>query len=301
MPRQIYQLQLAADGKELDVHGTPLFPCACYDIDVKRNALEEVPWHWHEEIEVIYLANGMGTAVVDQEIYPMEEGDGLFINTNALHSLSMVEGQPCQLHSFVFSSEILCGTAGSIFEQRYIRPLLSSPIRGLLLHPDTDLNQQAVSHMEAAFDAYCTEAYGWEMLVRSHLSQLWVLIASAQLCDTAQQASKETLDTHRLKEMLAYLNGHYPERITLTELSQTAHVSERECLRCFQRMIGISPMKYLQKLRISKACLLLAETDFPITDISSNCGFDSPSYFSQMFRRLVGIPPNQYRQQSLRP
>ncbi|MGI6071281.1 MAG: helix-turn-helix domain-containing protein [Blautia sp.] len=298
MPKQIYQLQLAEDGKELDIHGTPMFPCACYDIDVRRNALQEVPWHWHEEIEVICLIHGKGTAYVDQTAYPMKEGDGLFINTNALHSLFMEEGQPCQVHSFVFSPEILYGTAGSLFEQRYVKPLLDAPARGIWLTPQIPSHKQAIRHIEEAFLAYASEEFGWEMLVRAHLSQLWVQVAASQIRPLGEAPATETSDTHRLKDMLAYLNGHYQEDINLTDLARIAHVSERECLRCFQRTIGIPPMKYLQKLRISKACVLLADTATPITDISGQCGFESPSYFSQIFRRLVGVTPKQYRQQS---
>ena len=108
-------------------------------------------------------------------------------------------------------------------------------------------------------------------------------------------ALEENSDTHRLKEMLRYLHENFDRPVLLEEVAAAASIGKRECLRCFRRTIGVAPMQYLLRFRVRQASRLLAETDLPITEVGSRCGFESPSYFTLTFRRLTGQPPRDYR------
>lgn len=73
-------------------------------------------------------------------------------------------------------------------------------------------------------------------------------------------------------------------------------LSERECLRCFHRMIGDTPIQYLLKYRLMQsAAMLHAAPTACIAEISAACGFDNPSYFSKQFRRFYQCTPREYR------
>ena len=84
-------------------------------------------------------------------------------------------------------------------------------------------------------------------------------------------------------------------QLSLEEVAAAASVGKRECLRCFRRTIGVTPIQYLLKFRIRQASRLLVETDRPVTEIALLCGFESPSYFAAAFRRLTGRTPRSYR------
>lgn len=64
----------------------------------------------------------------------------------------------------------------------------------------------------------------------------------------------------------------------------------------FKRATGLSPSQYFIRLRMSRARHLLLETDLSIIDIGLDVGYSSPSHFSQVFRREVGVTPSAYRQ-----
>lgn len=96
--------------------------------------------------------------------------------------------------------------------------------------------------------------------------------------------------------MLQYIQAAYAEPLTLAEIAKAADLSERECLRCFHRMIGDSPVQYLLKYRLMQSAeLLRTQPAAGIAEISAACGFDSPSYFSRQFRRFYQCTPREYR------
>lgn len=293
IPGQICDLQLAEDFRQLDLDNTLLFPCSCYNVDVRLNVAQEVPWHWHEEIEVIAIAQGRGLVQAGGSSWLLEAGDGIFVNSNTLHSVHLVDGGLCGLHSLVFSADLLAGVPGSVFEQRYLRPVLRSPTQALPLQRNVPWQREAVSAIEAAYQAYAAESFGWELLVRAELSRLWTL--AAEHAASSVPAVEESADTRRLKEMLCCLHEHYDRPISLEEVAAAAKVGKRECLRCFQRTIGVTPIQYLLRYRVRQASRLLVETDLPVTEIALRCGFESPSYFSLTFRRLTGRTPRDYR------
>ena len=96
--------------------------------------------------------------------------------------------------------------------------------------------------------------------------------------------------------MLQYIQDFYAEPIPLTKIANAAGLSERECLRCFHRMIGGTPIQYLLKYRLMQsAAMLHAAPTACIAEISAACGFDNPSYFSKQFRRFYQCTPREYR------
>lgn len=293
IPGQICELQLSEDRRQLDLHGTHLFPCSCFNVDVERNVGQEVPWHWHEEIEVIAVTEGRGIVRGGSDAWILETGDGIFLNANTLHSVQLLEGEGCRLHSLVFSADLLAGVPGSIFEQRYLRPVLTSARRAEPLRQAVPWQQEAVAAIEGAYTAYSGEKFGWELAVRGELSRLWTLVAG----HTAQEEPyvEESGDMYRLKRMLQYLHENFDKPILLEEVAAVASISVRECLRCFQRTIGVTPIQYLQRFRIRQASRLLVETDLPVTEVGLRCGFESPSYFSLIFRRLTERTPKDFR------
>lgn len=295
IPGQICDLKLGEDHRQLDLHGTHSFPCMCFNVDVTRNVAQEVPWHWHEEIEAIVVREGQGQVQCGEETRLLKEGEGVFINANTLHSVKLIEEGCCRLHSLVFSPDLLSGVPGSVFEQRYLRPLLRSSARAVFLCREVGWQREGLDAIEGAYEAYAAETFGWELKVRAELSLLWSAVAGH--IPQTEAGTDDTGDIVRLKEMIGYLHKNYDRPILLEEVAAAASVSKRECLRCFQRTIGIAPMQYLQRFRIREAARLLAETDLPVTQIAVRCGFDNPSYFSLLFRRHTGRAPKEYRRE----
>lgn len=86
----------------------------------------------------------------------------------------------------------------------------------------------------------------------------------------------------------------------MSDISSSAGISERECLRCFQKTIQLSPIQYLLKYRIMQGAeMLLKNPADSISETAVFCGFDSPSNFAKTFKRFYNCTPREYRNRNL--
>ena len=92
-----------------------------------------------------------------------------------------------------------------------------------------------------------------------------------------------------------YIDSHYSENITLDFLSNLTYVNKFHLVHLFTKEMGISPINYLINKRIDESKNLLSTTNYSIRDISSIVGFSNSSYFSQMFKKITGISPKDFR------
>ena len=289
-------LNINADGYESKVRGSPMFPCGAYWCELTDSAAERIPWHWHEEIEVLVVSTGALQLHINGEHHSLRAGEGAFINSNVLHSICGADETGCILHSLVFSSSLLSGSAESVFEQRYVRPLLNC--RSLPFVPfrrGDEWTRQAARCVREAYEAYNEQKNGYELMVREKLSHMWYLLVTNKQPVIERQYLNEDKDIARLKEMMNYLHLHYTDKINLQQIAAAVNISERECLRCFNKTIGTTPMKYLTRYRISVAAGLLANSDLNVTEIGRLTGFESPSHFALTFRKMVDMTPREYR------
>ena len=113
-------------GRELVEHGTPLFPVACYHDNISESG---VPWHWHDELEVLVVESGSARVSVNGTDHTAKQGDGFFINAGALHGIWPEGEETCLLRSVVFHPRLVGGSVDSIIWQKYLEPLLCDPCR----------------------------------------------------------------------------------------------------------------------------------------------------------------------------
>lgn len=289
-------LRLNDKGQELTAHGTLFFPCGCYWTNLDATVTGDIPWHWHEEMELIIIQKGAATITAGSMKFDLKEGEGAFINSNVIHSGLQISAEKCHLHSFVFHANLVCGSSDNIYMQKYISPLMQCPdIPGLELKNDTDWHAEILQCMQQAYTIFQAESFGFEFSIRDLLSKICLSIVehNQQLLSFQSDESETTIK--RVKNMLDFIHHHYSEPLDLIQIASNVNISRRECLRCFQEILCTSPMQYLIKHRISSSAHLLRESSLNITEICTRCGFTSPSYFSKMFKRYLGCSPKEYR------
>lgn len=290
------ELIVDKNRRELITRGTPLFPCAVYFSDITKYITGDIPWHWHEEIEMIVVHNGMIYINFGAEGITLKKGEGAFINSNVLHSMQIVGDQGCYIITFVFHPRFIFGSPESIFAQKYVNPLLTcSSLNFIRFTKEVEWQNAIIQCIVKAYTLYTDEEYGYEILVRECLSKAWYYMVKNLQSDIAKHNIIENSDTLRIKKMLDFIHNNYAENIQLQQIADAANISERECFRCFKRSIGMPPIIYLLKHRVSIAAKFLANTDMPVTEISSKSGFNTPSYFSKVFKNFMRCSPSTYR------
>ncbi len=285
--------------RELSSHGTAEFPCAGYAFPV--SAQSPVPWHWHEEMEIIGLKSGEIKVLVPGKEFHLKAGGCIVINSNVPHSAEG-EGEG-ELRSIVFHPLLAAGTWESVFAKKYSTPLTEEE-RFLACmgeaggegRQESGKNRELAEHFWRAFQGLEKAETGFEFTVREEISRICLLLYQELGIGWEQHEYEPGHDSVRIRKMLGFIHSHYASGLTLSEIAASAGIGERECLRCFQRSIRTPPMQYLLKYRIMQgAAMLLAEPEKSIAQVAADCGFDSPSNFSMMFRRFYGQAPREYR------
>lgn len=279
--------------KELQPHGSLEFPCAGYASCYTDRPEDVIPWHWHEEMEIIYIEDGQAKIKIPSKSLILEKGDCMVINSNILHyGAAVVE---CKLRSLVFSPALIAGNEDFVFAKKYIRPLITCPDFSRYFIKAGD-HENVTDWFNCAFEALVQECYGYEFIVRENLSRICLFLYGEFNPQTDTRNVLLSQDNLRIRKMLAYIHKNFADDISLSEISGAADISERESLRCFKKTIQLSPIQYLLKYRIMQGARMLLENPADsISQIAALCGFDSPSNFAKIFKRFYNCTPREYR------
>ena len=295
MVSELIWMQLAADQQKRQEHEKPQFPCSAYYTDWRKGEREGVPWHWHRELEFMMVVRGNVQVQFGEKRADLREGEGFFCNTRALHRIWMKEGEPCCVYSLVFDARLISGGPGTVFDEKYIYPLVSAKaFPGAVFVLSDNRHVKILEHMRAAHQSCRQEGQGYEYDVRYHLAKALLLILEENRA-CLSGGGKEEPQMDRLRKMLAYIHTHYASGITVSHLAASAGVCERECQRCFRSFLQQSPMDYVRQYRIQMAGKMLLETGAPILDVGLAVGFVNPSHFCKVFRDQMHCSPARFR------
>ena len=262
--------------------------------NIHRYAAGLIPSHWHRELEIFLLLEGRVRIGIGKETFEVLPGEGCFINTGILHSFTCLVPSPCLYHSFVFDAGIVSGLPGSVFDTRYIRPLLENG-SAYLKFDRLPENQLFFLDFDEAFSACEQETPGYEFQVRAALSR--ILLFAGQKTQMLPSHRSSTLQEERIKQLLPWIDAHLEQNLSIKELASVINVCPRVCQRLFRQYLHCTPMEYLLEKRLLLAAEKLLSTNLPVTDIALSCGFTSPSYFTKQFRKLIGNTPSVYRKE----
>lgn len=123
-----------------------------------------------------------------------------------------------------------------------------------------------------------------------------VLRRHSTLAPHRPQPDKE-LSPGRTRRVVEHMKAHLDQPLSLADLAQAARLGPSRFVRAFRIATGQPPHRFLVRLRIEEACRLLEHTDLPVAEVGQRCGFDQPSHFGAMFRRLVGMAPGTWRRE----
>lgn len=108
-----------------------------------------------------------------------------------------------------------------------------------------------------------------------------------------EQAPLLKSNDHGIELSMAYMRNHLRDKLSLDKLSSIAKLTPTAYCRSFKRVNGVSPLDYLNQLRINDAKEQL-RLQRPVKDVASSVGFSSEFYFSRLFKRSTGVPPTVY-------
>jgi len=279
--------------KELLEYGEPAFPLACYEDDLNE---VPVPWHWHDEWEFIYVAKGTAIILLENAQVSISTGDGIFVNSCALHAVDSRRSKNSVLHSAVFHPRLIGGNVESVFWNRLVLPLFrDNAPKFVILHQQDEYHRQMLADFHEAWESVAKEADDYENLTRYLLSRVWRSLCRQCTETNIVVPAQDRVDAQRIRGMLSYIDKNLKGELNAKCIAESVNISESVCLRCFHRMLGISPMQYVKQTRLNKAAELLRGSSMSAKMVALECGFRDISYFTKSFRERMGCTPKEYQ------
>lgn len=275
------------------------YPVSLFYLDLRKSYMNRIRWHWHEEMEILIINDGLAEVSTDDTSYTLRPGQGIIINQNVMHSIHSSNQENCTFYSFVFHPDFLFGHKSSYLQTEFLLPIQNFRLFKMLVLDETNAWHERM--LDAANDAIAVnmaKPFGYEVATKGHLCRFWSeLIGQLPQMETAP-SPQASLDEQRVKQAMLYIRTHHAEPISLDEIADSVHISKSECCRCFSRTLQMTPFEYLMKYRIFEATKRMMEhpgEPMSIADLALSVGFNNTSYFNKLFKKFLGCTPTYYR------
>ena len=244
----------------------------------------------HPELEIIRVLEGLLFLEINGQEILAKPGDLVFISDSALH-----QGTPhlCTYESVIFSSQFFSHPNNRCTKQIYnllnFKSIFQAPPGNI-----EELNQSA--HL--LFETMAEKKEGFQLIAGACLYRIFGIILGHKLYHEKPTVFYKTDEIfEKFQRVLTYIENNYMQSISLEDLATTTGFTPKYFCKFFRFMTGISPIDYVNKYRIEKACEELLNSDFHVSDISLRCGFNDISYFIRIFKKYHnGLTPRQWQQ-----
>lgn len=256
-------------------------------------------YHCHQGMEFLFVHQGNGHVTVNNQVIDVQAGTFLYFQPYQLHRIQMNVSAKQPFERTILSFE------PSVFSA-YIDPFTHlAEYYNRLWHDELpaqnlqDLTED--SEFCRMFEIFHRRFSACKKTEIQHefgilIVRLLHALHDIGFCNAEQtQITEATRITRHSESIMAWIEEHYQEPFTLSQISEELHLTKTYISRIFREETGSSLMEYVTARRIRQASLMLYESDLPVELIGEKVGFPNFSYFCQVFKKHVGLSPNQLR------
>ncbi len=270
-----------------------------FELQYKRDTyLQDVELHHHDFHEIYFLISGDVTYTIESRQYRVMPGDLLLISPQELHQICIRQDMADYERFVLWVDPQLLGRISTSLSDltRNLGPNRQRQGNLLRLKPEDSSHVQKL--LEQLWQESENEGYGSDLLRQSLLTQLLVTI-NRLAANPGGHFEEVTHSSRAVSAVVDYINLHYSEPLSLDMLSELVYVSKYHLSHEFNRQVGTSVYRYIQKKRLLIARQLLAQGKRP-NEVYSICGFTDYAGFYRAFRAEYAISPREYVR-SVRP
>lgn len=254
-------------------------------------------WHYHDEYELHLITSTSGKAFVGDWIGPFQAGHLVLTGPRLPHnwvSMDMPDGGVAQRDLVIqFPHEPLVKAADTIPELREVLPLLERAKHGIEFFGLSETAEQHWKRVKRArglrrLTAFC------DYLADLAACTDYRLLSSVQL-----QSDDDDASIDQIHDVVSRITDHLADDHSASALAAELGMSESRFSRFFRKATGNTFTDFVNRVRISRACQLLMDTDQQVTHICYEVGFNNVANFNRRFLEIKGMTPTEFRKQSL--
>ena len=276
--------------KENKPHGTKDDPFSTYHIENAERSFQ-IPVHWHDEFEIIYVRSGFLTVSISGESYIGKTGEAFVVSPGNLHLMGSQTGT-VDYYTFLFPLKYISFRTDDMLDEKLLEPLNSGHLMICPRVKDTakELCEQLIEIYEAKKDeseSKITTQVRTKIILLQFILEMW----KKGFVIENDTSGRNTVE----KEMVSYIQQNFTGKISLREFGEQFHLSEKYISRYFKEHFHITLSQYVTYLRLEHAKQLLQDTDIPVTDVAMQSGYQNVSYFIRSFQKAYAVSPLKYR------
>lgn len=273
-------------------HGSNSYPFHFYYENLALFDFNCIEWHWHTELEFVYVESGTVTFWIGEKQFDLSEGNGIFINSKILHRF--YSSAEAIIPNFVCMPTFLAAEDSLIYH-KYILPVISSSLLFQIFYAEIPWQAKIISIIKQVI-AVQDGVSSIELATASLMQRLWLeLYENTDFSNLEDHSNDSASSQARVQLMMQYIHQNYSHDISLDEIAGHARISKSTVLNLFHKFLHITPINYLIHYRLNEAALLLAKTEKKINTISDETGFNNVDYFCRLFKKHYQVTPTEYR------
>ncbi|NDO45657.1 helix-turn-helix domain-containing protein [Clostridium sp. MD294] len=266
-----------------------------YPVSIHKTFLSQYPnysciSHWHEDLEFILILSGHMNYNINGTIINITEQNGILVNSRQFHYGYSYDFTECEFICILFNPLLLC--INEYFESTYVNTIIKNTKQPYYMFYSSITWQKQI--LDILKMIYIQSERSFDILeIQYNIFSLWKILYK-NFPKIENNNIKPNRQITSMKKMITFIKNHYNENISLDMIANAGNICKSNCSILFHKYVCQTPMSYLTKYRLNQSINLLFHTDMSITEISYEVGFNSTSYYSEMFKKYYQCTPREY-------
>ncbi len=231
----------------------------------------------HSFWELTFIDHGELQTIVDDDIYTLEPLDFILYAPNQFHSQKALKNDSCSYLTILFDMEIPD----------------SFLITNRVYHAHREIHQVINNFIKVSEN---NKLYDNELML-TYLKEFIIKTLQYDFMDNSPVASspmQQRMENDLLNEIIDYINNNLYQQLNIEEICESFSISRSSLQALFNNNLGTPPKKYISDLKLARSKILIKDSQYTISQISTMLGFSSIHYFSRLFKQRFGITPSDY-------
>lgn len=271
-------------------------------IDARREQVSYFanPWHFHDELEITFVINSEGIKFIGDHISEFKPGEIILLGSRLPHYwrnhnsyYQNTEEKGAEAIIIRFNQDYAGSEFLSIPPMKAVFDLLNDAKRGICIAGhNEDLQQKLIN--------FLTLDEGQKTIA---LTEILFSIATQKpydyLCSIGYAHQYKSNDIEKIDTVYNYVLNNFKSDLSLKDIALRCNMNTAAFCRYFKKKTGKTFKDFMNEIRLGNAAKLLLKGDLTIAEVAFESGFNNPSYFNRLFKRMKGTTPKAYQLQYL--
>lgn len=253
--------------------------------------------HWHQFMEIIYVAKGHMSIVINGKHHTMGKDNIIFIGPGSIHSTKDLNEGNTMTYVLFFTPELIKSSLAESIEQNYINNFLKyfhtdEKYQIITAGKSQEGMAEFLGHM---FEASRQEDIGFELNLKGYFYQFIYMMLKNEYIINTERFSEENSTEERIEWVLRYIDEHYMDDIDMAFFSNKMDLSYFYFSKLFKRVVGKSFKQYIDFIRVGKAEQMMTDATLNVSEVAAKVGVPDVTSFYRIYKRIRGYSPSYFK------